>query len=87
MSSISDCDLQQLVNYMFLTVAKQRNVIGLFLTVNNAMLVKMQQKMIENKPVIAIWKTKIPMLQNVMSWLTLVLSRCADEIQHSIDKQ
>ena len=54
MSSISDCDLQQLVNYMLLTVAKQQNVIALFLTANNAMLVKMQQKMIENKTVIAI---------------------------------
>ena len=44
---------------------------------------------IENgwKPVIVIRTRKIPMLQNVMSWLAQVLNKCADEIQHNIDKQ
>ena len=40
-----------------------------------------------NKPGIVIWRRKIPMLQNVMSRLTQVLTRCGDEIQHNIDKQ
>ena len=40
--SISDQDLQQLLNYMLPTVAKQGNTLGLFLTVNNAILVKLQ---------------------------------------------
>ena len=39
--SISDQDMQQLVNYMLPTFLKQGNDLGLFLTFNNAMLVKL----------------------------------------------
>ena len=39
--SISDQDMQQLVNYMLPTFSKQGNDLGLFLTFNNAMLVKL----------------------------------------------
>ena len=54
--SISGCDLQQLVNYVLPTFAKQGNVLGLFLTANNAMLVKLGKKEMENKMVIVIWR-------------------------------
>lgn len=53
MSSISNRDLQQLVNYMLTKVAKQGNPLGLFLTANNAMLVKLEKKK-GNKLVIVI---------------------------------
>ena len=36
--------MQQLVNYMLTKVAKQGNALGLFLTANNAMLVKLEKK-------------------------------------------
>ena len=85
--SISDPDLEQLINYMLPKVSKQGNAVGLFLSANNAMLVKLHKQMIENKPVIGIWRKKIPMLQNVMPWLTQILSRCANEFQHNIYKQ
>ena len=54
--SISGCDLQQLVNYVLPTFAKPGNVLGLFLTTNNGMLVKLGKKEMEKKMVIMIWR-------------------------------
>ena len=58
--SINDHDVQQLINYTLPTISKQGNAKE-FLTANNPTLVKLQEQMIENKPVIVIWRRKIPM--------------------------
>ena len=82
--SISDHDVQQLINYMLRAISKQGNTKE-FLTVNNPTLVKLQEQMIENKAVIVIWRRKIPNV--IPGWVTQVFGRCVDEVQRNIDKQ